>query len=101
MVHSAAYWRERCIGDSSTEKEENTPPNLYRGVAAGEKDGYSSTGTCSILADLPPRQPKDEEARPVADDLEEPATSPLVRPPRSPTTSSPVPQHRISYWVPL
>ncbi|ETO77488.1 hypothetical protein F444_07325 [Phytophthora nicotianae P1976] len=88
MVHSATYWRERCIADSSTE-EENTPPNL-RTDAGGELDGYSSTGTWSVLQDTPPRKPKTEETLPIGDGLRAPATPPHVRPERSPTTSSPV-----------
>lgn len=79
IVHSASYWRERCIAESSTEKEE--PPNLQRADTVDEQDGYSSTGTGPLKDDSTQRgqrKPKTEKAPPYA------------HPPRSPTTSSPV-----------
>lgn len=84
MVHSASYWSERRIADSSTE-DENAPPNLSQSSTISEQYGYSSTGMLS-----PPRKPKPEVTPPRADEVVALASPPYSRPPHSPTTSSPV-----------
>jgi hypothetical protein len=102
MVHSASYWRIRCITDTSSD-EENTPPNMQpvrpedRVCSANAESPVSeeSTGTATPSW-LPPqhgvRLPR-RVTNPPPDDA--PATSPTAmltstRAPRNPTTSSPV-----------
>ncbi|ETP14199.1 hypothetical protein F441_10844 [Phytophthora nicotianae CJ01A1] len=107
LTHSALHWKLRCIMDSPTSEDENTPPNIARANSSktnpsSEKsssdkssDDTSSTGTATPSW-MPPGFSKlgysKAESNPASQSSTETEASPLRHPRTvaSPTTSSPV-----------
>ncbi|KAE8976043.1 hypothetical protein PR001_g25533 [Phytophthora rubi] len=104
LTHSTVHSRRRCINDTSSEDEENTPPNIQpsqqydRGSkrrVEGVSDSASATGTATPPW-LPPERsrPKPKAATnppPSQEPTSAPVSPPMpCRPYASPTTSSPV-----------
>ncbi|EGZ18939.1 hypothetical protein PHYSODRAFT_255504 [Phytophthora sojae] len=104
LTHSAVYWRRRCINDTSSEDEENTPPNIQpshqydrdsKRRIEDASESASATGTATPPW-LPPERsrPKSKLATnppPSQESTSAPVSPPVSsRPYASPTTSSPV-----------
>ncbi|ETI42986.1 hypothetical protein F443_11969 [Phytophthora nicotianae P1569] len=109
LTHSALHWKLRCIMDSPTSEDENTPPNIARASTSktnpsSEKsssdkssDDTSSTGTATPSW-MPPGFSKlgyskaESNPPPASQSSTETEASPLRHPRTvaSPTTSSPV-----------
>ncbi|EGZ27304.1 hypothetical protein PHYSODRAFT_476424 [Phytophthora sojae] len=104
LTHSAVHWRRRCINDTSSEDEENTPPNIQpshqydrdsKRRIEDASESASATGTATPPW-LPPERshPKSKLATnppPSQESTPAPVSPPVFsRPYASPTTSSPV-----------
>ncbi|KAE8915987.1 hypothetical protein PF005_g4561 [Phytophthora fragariae] len=102
LTNSAVHWRRRCINDTSSEDEENTPPNIKpsQQYGLGSKrrgEGVSDSASATDTATppwLPPKRsrPKSKAATnplPSQESTSAPVSPPMPsRPYASPTTSS-------------